>query len=149
MAKFEPRINPLGMREQATHIRRFWSGFRVDIDGGRLQAEGRICPHPLMATYNIRLSHRLGEAVDVWVLSPELAPREPGGRIPHMYGQRTLCLHLPDAEEWNSSKKISDTVLPWTSLWLSYYERWHVTGVWEGGGAEPHNTRPRRVRENE
>jgi len=26
------------------------------------------------------------------------------------------------------------TILPWTSLWLHFYEIWLVTGVWHGGG---------------
>ena len=32
---------------------------------------------------------------------------------------------------------IADTILPWTSLWLYFYELWHATGQWLGGGEHP------------
>lgn len=33
--------------------------------------------------------------------------------------------------------RIANTILPWTSLWLYYYEIWLGTGKWEGGGDHP------------
>jgi hypothetical protein len=32
--------------------------------------------------------------------------------------------------------KIATTIIPWLSLWLYYYEVWHATGEWMGGGIE-------------
>jgi hypothetical protein len=32
---------------------------------------------------------------------------------------------------------IHESIVPWTSLWLYYYEIWHATGEWLGGGHDP------------
>lgn len=29
---------------------------------------------------------------------------------------------------------ISETTVPWLSLWLLHYEAWHAIGEWLGGG---------------
>lgn len=29
---------------------------------------------------------------------------------------------------------IANTIVPWTSEWLFYYEIWLATGQWHGGG---------------
>ena len=36
--------------------------------------------------------------------------------------------------EFNSSKLIANTIIPWTVEWLYYYELWLATGEWLGGG---------------
>jgi hypothetical protein len=36
---------------------------------------------------------------------------------------------------------IADTIVPWTSEWLMYYEIWLATSDWYGGGVWP----PRRT----
>ena len=35
---------------------------------------------------------------------------------------------------WDYNDDWSDTLIPWTSLWLYYYEIWIETGEWVGGG---------------
>jgi hypothetical protein len=32
---------------------------------------------------------------------------------------------------------ISDTIIPWISEWLYYFEFWCITGEWYGGGKHP------------
>ena len=54
-----------------------------------------------------------------------------------MYEQDRLCLYLPGTGEWTSDKPIALTIVPWTSLWLYFYEVWRATGEWLGGGIEP------------
>jgi hypothetical protein len=44
---------------------------------------------------------------------------------------------LPKAGEWNSSRFISETIVPWTSLWLFYFEEWLLSDEWKGGGVHP------------
>ena len=46
-----------------------------------------------------------------------------------------LCLYYPS--EWNSTMNISDTIIPWISEWLYYFEFWCITGEWYGGGKHP------------
>lgn len=64
-------------------------------------------------------------------------------KIPHKYGIKiikgkeyvNLCLYYPG--EWNSTMNISDTIIPWISEWLYYFELWCITGKWLGGGKHP------------
>jgi hypothetical protein len=32
---------------------------------------------------------------------------------------------------------IADTIIPWTSEWLFFYELWLASGEWHGGGHDP------------
>ena len=59
--------------------------------------------------------------------------------LPHVYSNGDLRLYLPG--QWNESMLLADTILPWTSQWLLYYELWLITGHWVGSG---HTTRPTR-----
>jgi hypothetical protein len=43
---------------------------------------------------------------------------------------------LPGSGEWTNRKLIATTIIPWLMLWLLYYELWHATGIWQGGGVE-------------
>ncbi|MFG1635413.1 hypothetical protein ACGFKX_11315 [Pseudonocardia alni] len=52
-----------------------------------------------------------------------------------MYSADEPCLYYGD--EWNDTKLLASTILPWASEWLQFYELWHATGVWLGGGV-PH-----------
>jgi hypothetical protein len=63
-----------------------------------------------------------------------------------MYFQKHLCLYQPKYREFRSSDFISDTIIPWISLWLYYYEKWHVTGKWLGGGEHPNLKKKKKYR---
>lgn len=103
---------------------------------------GRLQPTPLSDSYEVRIQYTLGHYPEIDVLSPTLMRRgeEP---IPHMYGQKTLCLFNPNKREWNSKMRIDRTILPWTSVWLFFYEIWQATGEWKGGGDHPPLRQPR------
>jgi hypothetical protein len=78
----------------------------------------------------------------VVLLDPPLRPREGGtfNQIPHLLFDREnpdrsgLCLFDPDGGEWSNRELIANTTIPWTAEWLLYYELWHLTGAWRGGG---------------
>jgi hypothetical protein len=49
----------------------------------------------------------------------------------------TLCLFLGN-REWHVSIPIADTLVPWASEWLLFYELWLATGgPWLGEGEHP------------
>lgn len=126
----------------------WWPTFAARIRNGILTAEGELCPGELCATYRVRISYPGGETPRVHVVQPELRPREVDGHIPHMYDQDRLCLYLPGTGEWSPVKPVAVTIVPWTALWLYFYEVWHATGEWLGGGIEPEVKPPfRRERE--
>lgn len=33
--------------------------------------------------------------------------------------------------------RLDQTIVPWTALWLYYFEQWLVSGDWHGGGQHP------------
>lgn len=102
-----------------------------------LVAYGEVQPTPLSKIYRIRIEYPQGGKPDVWVQDPLLERRSADERIPHMYDQERLCLYYPGSGEWTRRMFVADTIVPWAAEWLHYYELWHLTGQWHGGGREP------------
>jgi hypothetical protein len=128
----------MSLVEQMSAFRGRFPDFRV-VRGKRGQVSwiGELTPLPhYTATYKVKVVYELGQAPKVFVLEPELKPREDAS-IPHRYGDGSLCLYLPGSEEWTPSKPIAQTIVPWACLWFYYYEVWHAIGEWEGGGMHP------------
>lgn len=101
-----------------------------------LSWKGKIRPTPLSDEYTIYLKLEK-KKIEVRVTDPKKLKLHPGEeRLPHVYStpKQILCLFYPDGKEWNSGKLISDSILPWTSEWLYFYEIWLITGEWKGGG---------------
>ena len=113
-----------------------YSGFRYNTRGGCLVCTGHIQPTPLSQSYLARIEYSPPSVPRAWLLDPVLEPREPGGDIPHTYGNERPCFFDP-INDWRSDMKIALTIIPWLSLWLFYYEIWWATGTWCGGGTHP------------
>lgn len=127
----------LSVREQLAWVRLRWPDLRSSVRGSKLFVSGDFQPTPLAEVYRVRIEYEVGTSPSVKVLKPVLKPRKPEGEIPHMYLQERLCLYMPWSGQWSGEKILADTIIPWTSLWLHYYELWHTTGEWLGGGHEP------------
>ena len=136
------RIRSLGLREQRAWLTTFHPQLKVLVSGDVLTAEGVIQPTQISRAYQCVFKYRYKHQPEVRVMSPALRRRTSGEPIPHTYQADQPCLFVPNTREWNSSKKIAFTLVPWTALWLFYYEAWHATGEWLGGGVHP----PERVR---
>lgn len=95
---------------------------------------GFVRPNDLCETYKIRVTYTLGHCPDVEVIEPKLVPRDGCDNIPHMFDQERLCLFRARNKYWNAGMLISETIIHWARLWLYYYEIWHATGEWKGGG---------------
>lgn len=74
------------------------------------------------------------KSVKVFVVNPEIKYIENRKKVPHLYSDGSLCLHYPNYNEWSFRDSWVETLIPWTSLWLFYYEIWKETGQWLGGG---------------
>ncbi len=111
--------------------------FRYSWHRGVAIWRGPLRPSALSAEYMVRITYKLGFTPSVDVLDPELSSRVPGEKIPHTYPEDRLCLYLPRANDWSARDLIADTIVPWTSVWLFFYEVWHATGEWLGGGEHP------------
>lgn len=135
------RFRPYTLARQAARLRSVQPDSTFKFPGGSyLVWHGRVQPHPLSDTYKISIRYRLRNRPKVFVLSPKLKTRnsEP---IPHTFPDNTLCLFRFKYREWASRMWIAETILPWTSLWLYYYEIWLATGDWLGGGEHLEGTR--------
>ena len=75
----------------------------------------------------------------VYILDNEFREVERTKSIPHLYCRNKiqLCLYYPEYKEFNEFMALCETIIPWTYLWLMYYEEWLYSGEWKGGDA-PH-----------
>lgn len=96
-------------------------------------------PSPLSRSYDIRIEYGQNGPPDVFVDAPDLHSLADGRKLPHVYSDAPpeLCLYLPGAFEWNRGQRLDLTVVPWSALWLFYFEEWLWSDDWKGGGMHP------------
>jgi hypothetical protein len=114
------------------------------LRGNMLTWRFPVTPTALSRQYDARLEYRHEMSPKVYVDAPDLVVLADGCRLPHVYEQSPprLCLYLPGSGEWGAWMRLDQTMVPWTALWLFYFEAWLLSGEWSGGGLEP------TVREN-
>ena len=88
---------------------------------------GTLQPLETSPLYRIKVCYQLPKTPQVWVLAPALRPD-----APHRYSDGTLCLYYPRDGSWTPQTPLSRTFVPWTALWLAFYEYWLSTGTWYG-----------------
>jgi hypothetical protein len=97
-------------------------------------------PTLLSRVYDLRLTYKQADLTpQVLVVKPDLTVLAEGRKLPHVYQQRPtrLCLYMPRTGEWNPEKSIAATIIPWTVLWLFYFEEWILSNDWKGRGFHP------------
>ena len=107
-------------------------GFDVVLRRNRATWTGDLQPTAISELYKVRIEYKLGARPLVWVTRPQLRTRCAEEKIPHTFSNGSVCLHMQG--EWAPHIPISDSIVPWLSLWLLHYEAWHATGQWHGGG---------------
>jgi hypothetical protein len=131
-------ISTLGLHEQKAHMKRCHPHFDCAIvsrDGGKLLVcQGALQPTPISGKYRTRIEYVTRLKPKVWIESPTLERRNPDERIPHTFADDRPCLFK---EDFRSDMQIAQTIVPWLSLWLVFYESWRITGEWQGGGLHP------------
>lgn len=134
------RRKPLTAAQQFVNVR----GNPVSRGDGELRV-GRFTwrcsatPSPISRDYDIRIEFRQGRRPEIFVDAPDLQLLADGRRIPHLYRQKPpkLCLYLPRTYEWQPWMRLDQTVVPWATLWLFYFEEWLGSDDWKGGGMHP------------
>jgi hypothetical protein len=104
--------------------------------GNRITWTGELQPTARSATYLVEITYTVPARPRIRVLRPELKRREGAHNLPHVFEDDLLCVH--EAQDWNATMIIANTILPWISGWLYFYEVWLDTGYWEGEGTHPH-----------
>lgn len=137
-----PRLRtvPLGARVQ--DLRRLnLVNAQINLTPGRLSFRCELKPNLYARSYkvHIQLSGHPTALPDIFVEEPDLRILANDEKIPHTYpcspehGVK-LCLWHPGSNEWTQAIPLSQSVIPWTVLWLTYFELWLSSGIWEGGG---------------
>lgn len=127
---------PISLATQHGHLLRRYPNGRIVRARERLVWSGALTPAVYSATYEVLIDHQIGTSPLVYVARPRLRLVD-GQALPHVYPLNTLCLFLGN-REWHESIPIADTLVPWASEWLLFYELWLATdGEWLGDGEHP------------
>ncbi|MCC7230887.1 MAG: hypothetical protein IT203_10880 [Fimbriimonadaceae bacterium] len=118
---------PLSSAIQQSAMKRSFPGFRSTFSGTTGIWKGKLQPQPGSPVYSVVVRYRPGHPPEVRVKSPQIR-RD----APHVYPGGILCLYWPKDRNWDSSKLVAETIVPWTAEWLLYYELWLDTGEWLG-----------------
>jgi len=129
--------------EQISVMRSRYPRFKTDFTShSSMKVSGVLQPTSRSATYQFVLKYNLTNGPKTKIVSPALLKNDKGEDPPHLYPSENLCLYHPFYREFSRTDFLSETIIPWTSLWLYFYEVWHLTGDWRGGGEHPTKLNP-------
>jgi len=99
----------------------------------------QLSPTPLSRVYSVRIEYGRGRPPDVIVENPDLRVVAEGRPISHVYSENpmNLCLYRPGRGQWAPWMLLDRTIVPWTVVWLYFFEEWLRSGEWRGGGEHP------------
>jgi len=109
-----------------------WNNFELELN---------LQPSPLSEIYRIKIVYKKNLFIKIYVIDKVLKIANNRSKLPHVYNtkEQQLCLYSPSKKEWKSTQYIINSIIPWASEWLFYYELWLPDGEWYGGG---HNEYP-------
>ena len=120
---------------QIAAIKKAFPGTKGTYRNNKVCLSLKLKPTPQSIEYTIKLNAKKGsEQVNIFVVNPKISLTEHGKLVPHLYSNGALCLYYPKYKELKCKDYWSETLIPWTCLWLFYYEIWKETGEWLGGG---------------
>ncbi len=122
---------------QANKLKSYFPDSECSVKQNILVWKGYLQPTYLSPKYLIKVAYLLEKHPNVYVLKPKpLVLAEGKSKLEHVYDteKQHLCIYYRRAKEWDETKFIADTIIPWTSEWLLHYEIWVATGAWHGGG---------------
>lgn len=119
-------------------IKNQYADVSIKIKRGRYELLIKLQPTDGSPVYKVKVVAREWKSsVDIFVVEPNLAEMAGEHKIPHIYKNGSLCLFYPKNKEWSFDDNWGKTLIPWTCLWLYYFEIWYETGEWMGGGIHP------------
>lgn len=113
------------MITQELVMRSKFPDFRCQKKKNSLVFTGTLRPGEI--SYEIRAEYIPSQHPKVFVLSPVIHPSSP-----HLWGDKSLCLVNPSVYPWRQCHLVAKLTIPWTALWLYFYEGWLETGIWYG-----------------
>ena len=148
------RSTPIPLVQQKVALCANFKGSACSIDKSKNQLfwSGKIKPTPLSKEYTVVLVYQLRKSPKVWVIGDELEKLD-APDFPHKFDidaeNKMVRICLYRYSEFNSSKLLANTIIPWAIEWLYYYELWLATGEWLGGGEHPENGVPKTDNDTE
>jgi len=130
------RPKSLTVMEQDYWVRSRFPNFRSSNNRGtRIKWHGTLQPSRRSDIYKVEISYVVPCRPVVKVLSPRLSTWGDLKKQLHTFRDGSLCVH--QSHEWHGNKFVAETIIPWTCLWLAFYETWLETGCWLGEGTHP------------
>lgn len=113
-------------------LKKEWDSFEIIVP---------LRPTAISELYQVKIVYTENKWVKIFVINKTLEIAKNRSKLPHVYDsqKQQLCLYSPSKKEWTCHNYIIDTIIPWISEWLYYYELWLPEGKWLGGG---HNEYP-------
>lgn len=99
---------------------------------------GTLQPSPSSPIYTVKIIYDWYRP-KVFILNPRI-----DGNAPHLYPDGSLCLYYPSDNSYDDSLFIAETIIPWTSEWLYFYEKWLEDEIWWGPEA-PHSPKKEKA----
>ena len=136
MAKYNHAIQIIGLREiEKNNIiknfsfeRRYNSSYtfhfsltEISMNYEEYQLERNF------SSYRIRIECSNIESPKVFIDNPTIWIN-----TPHINGDRSLCLFKVTNFQWFDSNSIAKDIVPLIYMWVYFYEKWQITGVWLG-----------------
>ena len=138
MKHYQPQVRPRQLGEQVAYMKNKFPQFSSKFSSpSSIKVKGQLRPSARSCSYEFVLKYDLSGIPNIRITAPKLKLNAKGEKIPHLYSTGDLCLYRPIYNEFKTTDFLADTIIPWTSLWLYYYELWHITGDWLGGGEHP------------
>lgn len=144
-----PRSPVLSLGSQIFQMKSDFPDFHydrcMDDRGKRIPTwNGYLQPHNNSPQYLIKIAYPFdgsySKSPSVWVIRPAISEN-----APHRYPDKSLCLYFPKDHSWTPYFFISKTIIPWSALWLAFYEIWLDTDVWYGPEA-PHKNGEKKIK---
>lgn len=136
-----PKVKKITLAQQMVALQATYPDGKCEIEKHkRLVWSGKVRPTSISQEYQVIMTWEPGSAPRVWVFGEKLQKLD-DPNLPHIYyvdkEKHMIRLCLYRYQEFNSSKLLSRTIIPWTVEWLYFYEIWLATGEWCGGGEHP------------
>lgn len=125
MSKYKNTRQNMISQKLAMHSK--FPDFRCQKKRDGLVFTGALSPGETSPLYEIQVEYIPPKYPKVLVLSPEIHPE-----APHRWKDKSLCLFNPRTFRWHSHHLVAKSIIPWTALWLFFYEGWLETGIWYG-----------------
>lgn len=133
-----PRYTLPELLKNCNEIKKKYCEATYTVDKGKVVVDIFLQPSEGSIKYKVKLFAEVGSTnVKVYVVDPNIRELKKTLSIPHLYRNGSLCLYYPDNNELNDKELWVDTLIPWTCLWLYFFELWLATGEWLGGGIHP------------